>query len=43
MMLEGIGHKEKLKQIALKITKAKVNFKNLINILYKELALAKNF
>jgi hypothetical protein len=41
-MLKGTRHKEKLKQTTSKIAKAKVNFKKLINMLYKELILAKN-
>jgi len=41
-MLEGIGHKEKLEQTTSEIAKARVNFKKLIDMLYKELILAKN-
>jgi hypothetical protein len=41
-MLEGTGHKEKLEQTTSKIAKAKVNFKKSIDMLYKELILAKN-
>jgi hypothetical protein len=42
MMLEGTGHKERLEQTTLKIAEARVNFEKSIDILYKELILAKN-
>jgi hypothetical protein len=42
MMLEGTGHKKNLEQTISKITKARVNFEKSINMLYKELILAKN-
>jgi hypothetical protein len=41
-MLKGAGHKEKLEQTTLKITEARVNFEKSIDMLYKELILAKN-
>ena len=41
-MLEGTGHEEKLEQTMSKITKARVNFEKLMDMLYKELILAKN-
>jgi hypothetical protein len=41
-MLKRTRHKEKLEQITSKIAKAKVNFKKSIDMLYKELILAKN-
>lgn len=41
-MLKRTGYKEKLEETRLKIAKARVNFKKLIDMLYKELILAKN-
>jgi hypothetical protein len=42
MMLEGTGYKEKLEQTTLKIAEARVNFEKSMDMLYKELILAKN-
>jgi hypothetical protein len=42
MMLEGAGHEEKLEQTTSKIAEARVNFEKSIDMLYKELILAKN-
>lgn len=41
-MLEETGHEEKLEQIASKITEARVIFEKSMDMLYKELILAKN-
>jgi hypothetical protein len=42
MMLKGTGHEEKLEQTTSKIAEAKVNFEKSMDMLYKELILAKN-
>ncbi|KUJ09513.1 uncharacterized protein LY89DRAFT_741217 [Mollisia scopiformis] len=42
MMLEGTGHEEELQQTTLKIAEARVNFEKSMDMLYKELILAKN-
>jgi hypothetical protein len=42
MMLEGTGHEEKLEQTTSKIAEARVNFEKSMDMLYKELILAKN-
>jgi hypothetical protein len=42
MMLEETGHEEKLEQTTSKIAEARVNFEKSMDMLYKELILAKN-
>ena len=41
-MLKGTGYKEKLEQTTSKIARARANFKKSMDMLYKELILAKN-